>query len=61
MEAVVDDVVVNTHDNPTVAVEQRHGWLIPLAWEFVSEVWEYERKPISEIEYDHEGKIGILR
>ena len=23
-------------DNPAVAVEQRHGWLIPLAWEFVS-------------------------
>ena len=23
-------------DNPAVAVEQRHGWLIPPAWEFVS-------------------------
>ena len=33
-------------DNPAVAVEQRHGWLIPPEWEFQSEVWEYERKPI---------------
>ena len=33
-------------DNPAVAVEQRHGWLIPPEWEFQSEVWEYERKSI---------------
>ena len=26
-------------DTPAVAVEQRHGWLIPPAWEFISEVW----------------------
>ena len=30
-------------DNPAVAVEQRHGWLIPPKWEFQSEVLEYER------------------
>ena len=48
-------------DNPAVAVEQRHGWLVPLAWEFISEVWEYERKPVSEIEYDHESEVRILR
>ena len=33
-------------DNPAVAVEQRHRWLVPPAWEFQSEVWEYERKPV---------------
>ena len=33
-------------DNHAVAVEQRHGWLILPEWEFQSEVWEYERKPI---------------
>ena len=48
-------------DNPAVAVEQRHGWLIPPAWEFVSEVWEYERKPVSEVVYDHESEVGIIR
>ena len=48
-------------DNPAVAVEQRHGWLIPPAWEFISEVWEYERKAVSEVEYDHEGEVTIIR
>ena len=47
-------------DNPAVAVEQRHGWLIPPAWEFISEVWEYERKPISEVEYEHESEVSLL-
>ena len=48
-------------ENPAVAVEQRHGWLVPPEWEFISEVWEYERKPESEVEYDHESEVGILR
>ena len=48
-------------DDPAVAVEQRHGWLVPPAWEFVSEIWEYERKPVSEIEYDHAGEVTIIR
>lgn len=48
-------------ENPAVAVEQRHGWLVPPAWEFVSEVWEYERKPVSEIEYDPESEVPIIR
>ena len=40
-------------DNPAIAVEQRHGWLIPPEWEFISEIWEYERKfPVSETVYD---------
>ena len=48
-------------DTPGVAVEQRHGWLVPPAWEFVSEVWEYERKPMSEVEYDPESEVTIIR
>ena len=48
-------------DNPAVAVEQRHGWLVPPEWEFQSEVWEYERKPVSEVVYDHEGEVTIIR
>ena len=48
-------------DTPAVAVEQRHGWLVPPAWEFQSEVWEYERKPVSEITYDHDSEVNIIR
>ena len=49
-------------DNPAVAVEQRHGWLIPPEWEFQSEVWEYERKsPVPETVYDHESEVGVIR
>ena len=44
-------------DNPAVAVEQRHGWLIPPEWEFQSEVWEYERKLI---DGDRGGQWNIL-
>ena len=48
-------------DNPAVAVEQRHGWLVPPEWEFVSEVWESERKPVSEVEYVHESEVTLIR
>ena len=48
-------------DNPAVAVEHRHGWLIPPEWEFQSEVWEYERKPVSEGTYDHDSEGNIIR
>ena len=48
-------------DTPAVAVEQRHGWLIPPAWEFISEIWEDERKPVPETVYDHESEINIIR
>ena len=47
-------------ENPAVAVEQQHGWLVPPAWEFVSEVWECERKPVSEVAYDHESEVDFL-
>ena len=36
-------------ETPAVAVEQRHGWLVPPDWEFVSEVWEYTRQPVSAV------------
>ena len=45
----------------TGTVEARHGWVIPPAWRWISEVWEYERKPVSEVEYDHESEVQILR
>ena len=48
-------------DNPAMAVEQRHGWLIPPEWEFQSEVCAYERKRVQEDVYDHESEVGILR
>ena len=32
-----------------------------LEWEFISEVWEYERKPVPETLYDHESKVGVIR
>lgn len=48
-------------ENPAVAVEQRHGWLTPPEWEFISEVWEYERKPVSAGEYDSAGEGRLIR
>ncbi len=48
-------------DNPAVAVEQRHGWLIPPEWEFQSEVWEYERRsPVPETVYNHDSEVDLL-
>lgn len=48
-------------DNIEVALETRHGWLIPPEWEFMSEVWEYERKQMPETMYDHECEVGMIR
>ena len=51
-------------DNPAVSVETRHGWLIPPAWEFSSEVWVYARQPVEEVQetvYDHNSEVGIIR
>ena len=47
-------------DNPAVAVEQRHGWLVPPEWEFQSEVWAYERKSVSEDVDAHESEVNII-
>ena len=55
-----DDLPGHTY-SPEAAVEHQHGWVVPPEWEFVSEVWEYEHKPESEIRYNHEGKVGIIR
>ena len=30
-------------------------------WEFISEVWEYERKPVPETVYNHDSEVGIIR
>lgn len=48
-------------DENAVAVEQRHGWLIPPEWEFVSEVWVSERNPVREAVYEHEGEVAIIK
>ena len=55
-----DDLPLHT-DRPEASVEHQHGWIVPPTWEFVSEVWEYERKPERDITYDHEGEVGIIR
>ena len=55
-----DDLPVHT-DSPEASVEHQHGWVVPPAWEFISEIREYEHKPESEIRYDHESGIGIIR
>ena len=46
-------------DNPAATVEARHGWIVPPAWEFISEVWEYQRKPIETV-YDHDTEVTLL-
>lgn len=50
-------------DNPaaTATVEARHGWVIPPEWCFISEVWEYKRKPVSEVTYNHDSEVNISR
>ena len=40
------DYPLRSDNTAPETVEERHGWVIPPAWEFRSEVWEYERKPI---------------
>ena len=46
---------------PSENPAQRGGWLVPLAWEFISEVWECERKPVRETVYVHEGEVTMIR
>ena len=41
-------------------VEDRRGWVIPPVWEFRSEVTEFERKPVSEVTYDHDSEVQLL-
>lgn len=47
---------------PQFSVEQRHGWLVPEAWEFVSEVWLCTRSQVSEstsgVTDDHKTALG---
>ena len=37
---------MNEGQEPTQPLEYWHDWLILPEWEFISEVWEYERKSI---------------
>ena len=37
------------------------GTDIPPEWEFQSEVWAYERKPVLEAVYDYESEVQIIR
>ena len=47
---------------PAQPLEYRHGWIIPPEWEFISEVWGYERRsPVSETVYDHDSEVDIIR
>ena len=46
-------------DTIEISVEHRHGWLIPPEWEFISEVWEYQRKPVETV-YDHDSEVTLL-
>ena len=55
-----DDLPVHT-DSPEAAVEHQHGWVVPPAWEFISEVREFERKPESRVTYDHDSEVRIIR
>lgn len=52
-------------EHVNVAVEARHGWLIPPEWEFVTEVWVYTRQPADRPPrghtYDHESLVGIIK
>ena len=49
-------------DAIAVSLEHRHGWLVPPAWEFDTEVWAYQRKPVSEVTYDHDdGEVMVIR
>lgn len=55
-----DDLPLHTN-RPEASVEHQHGWVVPPAWEFISEVREYERRQESEIRYDHESEVEIIR
>ena len=52
-------------DAANVAVESRHGWLIPPDWEFDMEVWVYTRQPADRPPkghtYDPDSWVGIIR
>ena len=52
-----DDDLPGHTDSPGASIEHQRGWVVPPEWEFVSEVREYERKPESDVRYDHEGAV----
>ena len=53
-------------DNIEVAVETRHGWLIPSEWEFITEEWVCTRQAVDSERhghtyYDHDSEVGVIR
>lgn len=48
-------------DHVDVAVETRHGWVIPPDWKFDTQVWVYTRKPIDEVTYDHDSEVMVIK
>ena len=57
-----DDALPLYIDTPEASVEHQHGWIVPPAWEFISEVHEYERKPETEATYAPDaGAVQLLR
>lgn len=48
-------------DDLEVAVETRHGWVIPPSWKFSTEVWIHTRQPIDEVQYDHDTEVLVIR
>ena len=52
--------IIYEDGEPAQPLEYRHGWIIPPEWEFISEVTEYERKPVPETVYDYESEVDLL-
>jgi len=48
-------------DDPAVAVETRHGWVIPPDWKFDTEVWVYTRKPVDEETDDPDSEVMVIK
>ena len=45
-----------------VAIEIRHGWVIPPDWKFSSEVWVSKRKLVDEVvTSDHESELMLIK
>ena len=42
--------IVYGDGDPMQPIEYRDGWIIPPEWEFMSQRWCYERKPVSELD-----------
>ena len=52
--------IIYEDGEPAQPLEYRHGWIIPPAWEFISEIWECERNLVSEVVYDQDSEADLL-